>query len=475
MSTKQQVAHNTVIQIVGKTISTIFGFIAFGMMTRYLGTEQFGWYITTITFLSFVGILIDFGLIPVTAQMMSEPRFNKQKLFQNLLGFRFTTAIIFLFIAPFIALFFPYPIAVKQAIFFTTFSFFGVAMNQILIGYYQTKLNMKVHAIAENVGRIVLVIGLWILITQQAGFLPIMAMTVIANLAFTAYLWGAAGRETSVKLRFDLSIWKAIIIKMWPIAIAIVFNVMYLKGDVLFLTFFENQTNVGLYGAAYRVIDILTQLAMMIMGIMLPLLTYSWSRGEKKDFHERLELGFNTMMLFALPVTAGVMIKATPIITLIAGADFAYAGNILTILAIAVFGVYLGAVFGHTAVAINKQKQVLWVYLSNAIITLIGYFLFIPRYGLAGAAWMTVFSELYTSTMLYAMIHHYTKQHIRMFTFFKMIFSTGIMSLILLQFPNIPLILSIFLGALIYSIMLFITKTVTKESIQEIIQLKKST
>ena len=49
-----------------------------------------------ISFLQFIGIVIDFGLVPVTAQMMSEKDFDKEKLFRNLLGFRFLTSVLFL-------------------------------------------------------------------------------------------------------------------------------------------------------------------------------------------------------------------------------------------------------------------------------------------------------------------------------------------------------------------------------------------
>src|SRR3989338_1779513 len=93
MSTRV-IAHNTIIQIIGKIISVALGLLALGMMTRYLGQEQFGWYITVISFLTFAGILTDFGLIPVSAQMLSEPKHDKTKLFRNLIGFRLAAAII---------------------------------------------------------------------------------------------------------------------------------------------------------------------------------------------------------------------------------------------------------------------------------------------------------------------------------------------------------------------------------------------
>src|SRR3989339_37411 len=116
MSLGKKIAHNTITQMTGKILSTFLGLAAMAMLTRYLGDEKFGWYITTISFLGFLGILIDFGMTPVTAQMLGENKFEKTKLFSNILTFRFFTALIFLSIAPLTAFLFPYPHTVKIAI-----------------------------------------------------------------------------------------------------------------------------------------------------------------------------------------------------------------------------------------------------------------------------------------------------------------------------------------------------------------------
>ncbi|HYE60313.1 MAG TPA: oligosaccharide flippase family protein, partial [Candidatus Kapabacteria bacterium] len=254
MSLTRKVAHNTVIQIGGKILSTALGLLAIGMMTRYLGQEQFGWYVTAISYLQFIGILIDFGLIPVTAQMMSAPAYDKTHLFRNLLGYRFATAILFLGIAPLIALFFPYPIQVKIAIAFSTLSFLGIAMNQVLIGFYQTKLKMHIPVIGEVAGRIAFLVALFFFIRGNAGFLYIMGAVALGSLIYTLVLWVAAHRETSVSFAFDRDVWIAITKKMWPIAISIIFNVVYLKGDIVILSLVRSQSEVGIYGAAYRVL-----------------------------------------------------------------------------------------------------------------------------------------------------------------------------------------------------------------------------
>ncbi|MBI5222594.1 MAG: flippase, partial [Candidatus Magasanikbacteria bacterium] len=355
MSTRA-IAHNTIIQIAGKIISVALGLLALGMMTRYLGQEQFGWYITTISFLTFAGILTDFGLIPVSAQMLSEPEHDKTKLFRNLIGFRLATAIIFLGLAPLVALFFPYPTVVKQAIGLTAVAFLCVAMNQVFFGLYQTKLKMHIPTIGELTGRVVLIIGLWLLINSRAGFLPIMIVVILNSASYTLVLWIAAKKYTRVSPAFDWNIWKAISKKMWPIAIAIIFNVVYLKGDTIILSIFKSQSEVGIYGAAYRVIDILAQTAMMIMGVIMPLLAYNWSRNLKEEFKKYYQQAFDAIMLMAVPIMIGLILLADKIMAFVAGKEFAVAGKPLQVLAIAVFGVYLGAVFGHTAVAINRQK-----------------------------------------------------------------------------------------------------------------------
>lgn len=471
--TTKKIAHNTAIQIVGKALSTFLGLIAIGMMTRYLGAEQFGWYVTTIAFLQFIGILIDFGLIPVTAQMLSEPEHDKGSLLQALLGFRLSTAVLFLVLAPLLAMFFPYPPQVKIAISFTTISFLSIAMNQVLVGYYQTKLKMHIQAAGEIIGRIVLVLGLWLFMSKGASFLPIMWIIVLSSVAYTIFMWVFASKEVQTKPIYDKELYKSIAKKMWPVAISIIFNVVYLKGDTVLLSIFRTQAEVGIYGAAYRVIDILSQTAMMLMGVMLPVLAYHFSRMKKEQFQKYYQLAFDAMMMLAVPMSVGAIMLAKPIMILIAGEQFASAATPLRILAIAVFGLYLGAVFGHTAVAINKQKQTMWIYISDAILTLIGYLYFIPKFGMTGAAGMTVFSELYAGVLLMIVVSRFAGSFVKLHTFFKITLSSLIMAAALHSFQELHVLLLVVIGIFTYIAMMFSFGGISIATVKELAVLRR--
>lgn len=471
MSLTRKIAHNSIIQIAGKMVSTLLGLLAIGMMARYMGTEQFGWYTTAITFLQFAGILTDFGITTVTAQMMSEPEFEKQKLFHNILTFRILSAIFFFLLVPAIALLFPYPAAVKMAIALSSISFVAIAINQVFIGLLQTELKMHLYAIGEFIGRIVLVAGLFFLVKIGAGFLPIMGIITLSSIVFTVSLFFFIRQKFPLAFAFDRNIWKRLFQKMWPITLGIIFNAVYLKGDILLLTLFRSQTEVGLYGASYRVIDIITQIAMMMMGILMPLLAYEWSRKNKEKFKEHFERTVFLMSMIGLPSLVGIYMLASPIMRLVAGPEFLESGRPLQILSLATFGLFLGAIFGHTAVAINRQREILWIYLTSAILTCTGYFIFIPKYGMIGAAAMSVFSEMFVGVCLLFVVGYYMQIRISIKPLAKIFFSAFCMGLILWFIRDIHVIAAIFIAIAVYGSLLLLTKTISKETLKEVFHL----
>lgn len=468
MSIKRKIAANTLVQIIGKVISTAIGLLIIGMMTRYLGQEQFGWYVTAITFLQFIGIMTDFGMTPVTAQMLAEDGGKNPRLLPNILSFRLVTATAVFITAPIIAWFFPYSLPIKLAILTTSISFIAIAINQVLLGYYQNRLALHIHALGEVAGRIVLLFGTWLMIHGDRGFLPIMIIITLSSLVYTAVLWTYVERGNTPSLAFDRDVWRTIMTKSWPIALAIIFNVVYLRGDALFLSLTRSQAEVGLYGAAYRVLDVVTQAAMMFMGLLLPLLAAAWARRDTVAFRQHYEQAGLLMMATAFPITAGIIATGPALMHLVAGKDFVASGSILQILALAVLGVFFGAVFGHLAVAINQQKKTLWVYAVTAVITLVGYFIFIPRFGIYGAAWMTVFSEWFAALALFFVLRPLHEGTFRFKSTISIASASLVMGILLSQLPELPFIALLVLGGAIYSLGLLVTNVISIPLLREI-------
>ena len=466
MSITKAIAKNTTTQIAGKAISTLLGLVAVGIMTRALGVEKFGWYVTATGFLQFVGIFSDFGFTIITAKMLSEPEFDKTKLLNNLFTWRFITAFIFQALAPLIILFFPYPPEVKMAVAIMSLSFFAISLNNIFIGYCQSGLKMAVQMTGEVLGRIILVLGLILVAAKNYGFLPAMGIITLASVVYTFYLWI---KSPGVKFAIDGQISKTIFHKIWPTAAAVLFNAFYLQGDRVILPLYVSQAEVGLYGAAYRILDIITQSAGMIMGIMMPLVAYAWSRNLTEEFKKRYQTSLDLVTLFLIPMMIGIMVLANPIMILIGGKEFAGSGRILQFLSLAILGITFGNIFGYIALAINRQKQALWIYISTAVLTTIAYFIFIPKYGIYGAAGAAIFSELYAGFALMLLANHYANFTPRFKSLGKIILASAIMGAVVHRLQPLNIIFSIILGMTVYAIFVLLFRVISKETLREIV------
>lgn len=471
MSTTRAIAHNTGIQIAGKIISTFLGLLAVAIMTRSLGVEAFGWFVTATSFLQFVGIMSDFGFTLVTANLLSQPELDQQKVLNNLFTWRFITATIVCALAAAVIFLFPYRIEIKIAVAVNAIAIWAASLNQVFIGLYQVRLRMIVVTVGEIMGRVLLVLGVTFVALEGRGFIPMVIAASAAPLIFTAYL---AYRSNGVRFAFDRDISRLIFTRMWPTALAIFFNALYLQGDRVILPLFVSQAEVGLYGAAYRVLDLVLQVTAMVAGIMLPLMSYAWSRGERELFRHHYQMAFDFITLLLLPMLVGIALLSTQLITFVAGSAFAAAGPILRLLSIAILGYCFGMTFGHVIQAINRQREAIFVFLIDAILSIVGYFVFIPRFGVAGAIGVTIFSELFAGAGLYVIATHYAGIHPRFTTFFKILAASAIMGLSIQFAQPLPLFASIILGAAVYSILVIVFRIVSSATLREVLRMSPS-
>lgn len=473
MSLTKKIAHNTIIQYAGKIIGTVLGLVTIGIMTRYLGTEGFGYYTTIMGFLQFFGILVDFGLSLTTAQMLGHSKWNEDQLFANILSLRIISAILILGIAPLVVLFFPYPAFVKIGIAFTTVSFFFMSLTQIFLGYYQKHLSLQYVSYAEVGNRIFLLLAIIVAVYFNLGIFAILAAIIISNAIQLVMLIIPAKKFGRIHLAIDKLVWKDIWSKTWPIALSIALNLLYLKTDVIVLSVFRSPDDVGLYGAAYKVIEVLTTFPVLFAGLLLPLLSHFWQTQQKDRFKELIQQGFDAMSLLAWPIIIGTLFVGNDVMALVAGEEFRNSGLILQLLIWASGIIFFNAVFAHAIVALNKQKQTIWAYAITAIVGVTGYLIFIPKYGPLGAAWMTIITEGMVALFVFVLYIKYSGIRPSLKRWTGALLSCGGMAIVLWYMRDMHYGLKILFGAAIYGMMLLLTKTVSREFLRDLMTLRK--
>jgi O-antigen/teichoic acid export membrane protein len=465
MTLHNQIARNSIIQLVGKLISLALGLISVAIMTRYLGQEGFGYYSTVIAFLQFFGILVDFGLSLTTIQMISKPGVDLSRTMNAIMSFRTITAAVFLVFAPVVVWFFPYNIFIKLGVLITVASFFCLSLIQTVTGVFQQKLKIWELTLAEVIGRSFLVGLTLAAVLLNKNIYWIFGAISIANIINLIIVWFYSKQYVNWRWQVDWQVWKEIVRRTWPMALSISFNLIYLKMDTIILSLARTQAEVGLYGATYRVVDVLTMMPAVFMGIILPVIGRYFHENNREGLRHILQKAFDVLMIFAAPIIVGTFVVGRGVMTLIAGPDFAFSGEILKVLIFACAAIFGTSLFGYAIVGIEKQRTIMWCYLTTAALTLIGYLLFIPKYGVWAAAGMTVFSEVMVMIWSAVVLYRALKFFPSLAKTAKALLAAGVMFFALYIFRDWHVIFLLALAGFVYFPVLYLLGGFKKEMI----------
>jgi O-antigen/teichoic acid export membrane protein len=472
MELKRKIAYNTVVQIVGKGLSTLLGVISLAIMTRYLGTAGFGEYSTVITFVSFFAMSADLGLTLISAQMISDPSENQNKILSNLFSLRLFSALILLGLAPIFVLFFPYSPIIKIGVLIATLSYVFPALNQILIALFQKTLKMEKAMMAEVIGKIFLVASIFAAIKLNAGLSGVLWASVISAGVNFILNWFFGKKSAKIKLTFDFYTWKRIIRKTWPLAVTIILNLIYQKSDIILLSLFKDIQDVGIYGASYRTIEVIGTIPYMFAGIMLPLFTFNWINKNFDFFKKMAQKSFDFMIILAIPLTIGAQFTATEVISLIAGKEFSGGGLPLQLLIISISLLFVSCIFSHIIIAIEKQKKVIALYAVTTVTSLILYLILIPKFSYLGASIVTIYSNLLILFGSFYYVKKFTDFSPRLKTTYKALLASLGMAIFMYLVPRsfyqngLMLLVIIALAILIYFILLYLFKGISKDDLK---------
>lgn len=474
MSLSRSIAKNVLLQYISRVIGTALGLATLAILTRYLGDAGYGQFTVATSYLQFVGTLVDFGLTITTIQMLSEPGADGRRILGNLVTLRIITALTIFALSIGIAFFLPWGSMTHAAIAVGSFSFIFLSLHQVFVGVFQKSLRMEFPAVAEVVGRAGLLLGVAIAAYFGGNLITIMTAMGLGNLAMLFISSGYARRIQPFSLGLDKSIILQIVRRSWPIALSIVFNLVYLRGDVIVMKILgRGDAEIGWYGAAYKPLDVITVIPIIFMGLVLPLFVQAWGSADGGRVKRIIQRALDAVSALAFPTLAGGIALASPLILFISGPEFAPSGPLLAVLIVAAFMVFYGSLFGHLIVGINRQRLMTWAYAVDALVSLGLYFALIPRYGATAAAWVTVFSEAVIAITGGAIVLSITKIRPRLAVTGKAIAASALMGLAIYGMPHLHVLLRILIGTAIYGALMLAFRAFPKEEIKNILGIKK--
>ncbi|MDD5749410.1 MAG: flippase [Patescibacteria group bacterium] len=475
MSLANKIFSNTFWQLAIRAVNIIIGVFSLALITRLLGQAGFGLYTTIVAFVQIVAILLDLGLYMTLLREISSvnDRFSENRIINNIFTIRLLFSLLMLLLIPLAVSLFPYQDEVKTGVIYFMGTFFFQSLISTLSAVFSKKLAMPKIAIVDLVNKLAYLAFLLYFFFFGATLNQILWTNALTTgLAFLLLLFFLR-HYNQLALAWDFSYWRQVFHRTWPLALTVVLNLLYFKADTLVLSAYHSPAAVGLYGAPYRVLEVVATFPHMFMSLILPFFTGYFVSQKARELNQVFQHSFNFFSIVSVAMIASVFLVSRPLMVFLAGEQFALSGPLLDILILATAGIFFGTLFTYLIVAIGAQKQMIKYFLIVAIVGIVGYFIFIPPYSYWGAAYMTLVVEWLLVFFAYWVV----KKNIRLAVNFvvtgKSILA-GLISFLLIYFFDINLLIKLGLFFLGYGLCLYLLKTVSRQDLRQIFLTKQA-
>jgi len=260
---------------------------------------------------------------------------------------------------------------------------------------------------------------------------------------------------------FDKNLVKTIITSAWPFGLLGLMGVVMINTDILMLGWLTSAEETGFYSAAQKPIQLLYVLPMLIAAAFFPALT-RLAKQESEGFRNVFERGLTTIYLMAAPLAVGGVILSKHIVLLLYGQPYLPAVSSFAILAATILVVFPATLIANGIFAHDKQKNLLGYVALGVFGNVFFNFLFIPLWGMEGAALSTFINQIIINIYLWRQFKR--TRNFSILPHLKKIFlAAAIMGAVTLglQYYNTNVLLNVLISGALYITILTLLKEPT--------------
>jgi O-antigen/teichoic acid export membrane protein len=467
MSISRKIVYNVAFSSTAKILSTATALVGIGLITRHLGQDGFGLYATALAFLAFFGALGDWGLPQTTAMRIAKPKVDEKRIISNMIGLRIFISIAILIITPIIAPFLPYPYELKIAIVIVAAAYVLSSSYQILTGMFQKRLMMDRVTGAELAGKIIQVGLIAWGVYHNWSFFMIVSTLFINMLLNFLFVYLFSRKFIKFKPAFEFNYWKDILKQSIPLGLATALTFVYFRSSTILLSMLRPPEDVGIFGAAQKVIENISFFPAMIVGLTMPLFSHYISK-DKEKFKFLVNQNYKIFFILTVPLLIGGTLLSDKIILLIAGEEFIKSIPVLQVNLIALVLIFFGTLFMNIMIAAKLEKSIFWALLICAVVSVAGNLIFIPLF--PNIAYMipaviSVITEALVVFLTGLFIWKKLSFFPRVEKFFRIVVAGSLMGIAIYFLKDLNFFVLVLLGMLIYGISLIVLKIISKEEL----------
>ena len=394
---------NTGFRAIADVGSKIASIALYVVMARQLGDAAFGVFTFGFAFVTLVTTLANMGQPAILTREVARDHGRLHDYFANTLSLQLVLGVPALLLAVGLYTVLPFDAGARSVVLLLGLAVVAECLLSTTFATFQAFERLVYIPI-------VLITQRWL--TAGVGIAALVAGADVETVS-AIYLAGAVGalvlalfylftRVARPRLEVRVKRWWPLMRVALPVGIAGVFATILFRVDVALLGWFEDDSVVGDYGAAYRLLESTLFISWSIGTAVYPVFS-RLTRTTETTIGEVFEASLKLGAALTLPLAVGAAVLAYPLMDLLYGSEFEDGALPLILLAPTIFLYPPTYIAAYVLISQDRQSALAWVYGSVAIVNIGLNLILIPAYSLDGAAFVTSLSQLLCCTIMVAL------------------------------------------------------------------------
>ena len=455
-----RVFKNFVSIFIGQILSRLIGLATAIILARYLGPEDYGKYSLVISLTFIFMVLSDFGLNELIVKDIAADYSIAPKYLASILIIKpifSSLSIISLVILE-------YSLGYSNEIILYTIVFsmhlFFITITNAILSIFKALERMEYVALIMIMNGLSGLIFIAILVYLNGTLLNIIGSRVLSFIiAFIAALFIVIIKFVKPNFSITVSYLKTFILSSLPFLFITIADMLYYKVDIIMLSKIKGELYVGLYVPVSNDLFFgLWAIASAISTVMYPIFSkqYNDSIGH---FRNSCNLTIKISTALGMAIGSGSFMLAPEIINLIFGPQYESTAIILRIFALGIIFLMIREPVGFGLIAAGKVKIMVWLNLMILGINILLNWILIRSYAHVGAAITQAVCIVLSSILIFYLLNKEVNNLTMWKNFIKPIIAASFMCLSIYFLKGFNLIGVIFIGAVVYFVVIFTLKT----------------
>lgn len=391
-----KIAKNFSSLIIAQIIYKIITFVMMIIMARFLGVEGFGQFSYGLSFVWVFLFLSDFGLSELFVRDVAAKRNSLGQYINNIIPLKILIAVVVYLTVVLSAWQFSFGTEKFWIILILGASVVMDSFMYFFRSIFRIKETMEYEAVLmviEALLKLAIVLFVIKLGVNLSG--AILMSLVLLSVSFINSIINFVvftSNHRKIIFTFNKTFWFYLMRSAFPFALIYILSFLNFRIDVIMLSLMKGDISAGWYNACYKLLEQFLIVPLLLSYVYLPLFSRLSERVD--NIHLIFKKTILPLFLVGLSIVILCYFFGATLIRIIYGKAFKDAADYVYPLSLVLIPFFIKPIIEKVLYVAGQQVIVFFIYFFGIVSNVILNFLLIPRWGINGASFATLFSEL---------------------------------------------------------------------------------